>query len=98
MSAADIIETGIAMPQVASVRALPGHKVVVDWSIGSRAGQTDQIDLSAIIDTYKIFAPLRNNDVLFGTVKVIDGGSAIGWAGVDLELAADTLETALREP
>jgi len=94
MHATDIIDTGIVMPEVASVRAPPGPKVAVDWSSGNRAGQTDEIDLSAIIGTYRLFAPLLENDDRLATIKVIDGGSAIGWAGADLELAADTLEAA----
>ena len=88
--------TGIAMPQVASVRALPARKVVVVWSSGNKAGQTEEIDLAAIIASYTIFTPLRKGAALFRTVKVLHGGSAIGWASADLELAAETLELSSR--
>lgn len=92
MSADDVIDTGIAMPRVASVRALSGTKVEVAWAAGNRAGKTEVIDLAPIIGTYTIFRPLRNNDTLFGTVKVIEDGSVLAWDGDDLELAADALE------
>lgn len=92
MSASDIIDTGIFMPRVASVRPLPGTKVEVSWAAGNRAGKREVIDLAPIIGTYTIFRPLRNNDTLFGTVKVLENGSVIAWDGDDLELSADAVE------
>lgn len=92
MSANDIIDTGIAIPRVASARPLPGTKVEVTWAAGNRAGKREVIDLSPIIGTYAIFRPLRSNDALFDTMKVIEDGSIVAWDGDDLELAADALE------
>lgn len=92
MSANDIEATGLAMPRLDSVRAGTPHKVVVRWSAGSHANISEEIDLAPIINTYRIFRPLRNNDALFRTVRVIDDGNAIGWDGDDLELSADALE------
>lgn len=92
MSANDVIDTGIAMPRVASVRALSGTKVEVAWAAGQRAGKSEVIDLAPIIGTYAIFRPLRNNEALFSTVKVIENGGVVAWDGDDLELAADALE------
>lgn len=92
MSANDVIDTGVAMPRVASIRPLSACKVEVAWAAGHRAGKREVIDLAPIIGTYTVFRPLRNNDALFGTVKVIDGGSVVAWDGDDLELSADALE------
>jgi len=92
MSANEFIDTGIAMPRVASVRPASGRKIELTWAAGHRAGISEVIDLAPIIGTYTIFRPLRNNDALFGTVKVIENGSVIAWDGDDLELSADALE------
>ncbi len=92
MSASDIIDTGMAMPRVASVRALSGAKVEVVWAAGNRSGRSEVIDLAPIIATYTVFRPLRSNDALFGTVKVIENGSVVAWDGNDLELTAEALE------
>ena len=88
----EIEDTGIPMARVASVRPLHDNRVVIKWSRGKHAGKTDEINLTPLIATYRIFRPLKNNAALFATVKVIDDGGAIGWDGDDLELAADTLE------
>lgn len=92
MSANDVIDTGIAMPRVASVSPLSAYNVEVEWAAGHRAGKREVIDLAPIIGTYTIFRPLRNNAALFGTVKVIEDGGVVAWDGDDLELAADALE------
>lgn len=93
MSGNDMIDTGIAMPRVASIRPLSDYKVEVAWAAGARAGKREMIDLAPIIGTYTIFRPLRNNAALFGTVKVIEDGSVVAWDGDDLELSADALES-----
>lgn len=92
MSANDIEDTGIPMPRLESVRASTGRKIDVRWSAGRRAGKSEQIDLAPIIGTYRIFRPLRDNDKLFATVKLVDNGSVIAWDGADLELPADAVE------
>ena len=58
----------------------------IDWSDGDH----DRVDLSALIETREIFAPLRDPG-MFRTVAVVTYGSGVEWAcGADL--SADSLE------
>lgn len=93
MSATDIVDTGIAMPRMATIEALPGLRLAVTWSQGSRAGKTDQIDLAPVIQTYKFYRPLRKNEELFRTATLARSGSAVEWADGDLDMSAETLES-----
>jgi len=66
--------------------------LIVTWSEGHRAGQVDRIDLAPVINTYKIFRPLRKNETLFNTACLADDGSTVVWEGRDLELSAEAIE------
>jgi len=93
MSANDIVDTGIPLPRLAEVRAVAPLTLVVSWADGARAGRTDRIDLAPIVETLKIFRPLRRNDVLFATARLGEDGDTVVWAGDNLELHAETLES-----
>lgn len=93
MSANDIVDTGIPLPLMADVRTASPLTLIVTWMEGSRAGQVDRIDLTPIINTYKIFRPLRKNDALFKTAHLIDDGNAVAWDMTDLELSAEAIES-----
>ena len=67
--------------------------LIVTWADGGRAGRVDQVDVSPIINSYKIFRPLRKDEALFKTAHVIEDGDAIAWDGDDLELSAEAIET-----
>ena len=93
MSANDIVDTGIPLPRISEVLALAPFTVRVTWAEGSRAGRSEVVNLGPIINTYKIFRPLRKDVGLFYTVRVIEDGDAIAWNGNDLELSSQAVET-----
>jgi hypothetical protein len=80
-----------AMPLVGSVTAKDAFDVEITWAAGSRAGRTEVLDLSPIINAVKFFRPLRNDRSLFETVHSIAFGNAIAWGedeAVDLSATA----------
>ncbi len=94
MSANDIEHTGIPLPRIGHVDARwDPLTLIVTWSHGERAGQVDRIDVAPIINTYKIFRPLRTNEALFKTARLSEDGDAVVWDDKDLELSAEALES-----
>ncbi len=87
MSANDIEYTGIPLPRMGRMSTVTRpFSIAVQWADGLRAGMTETIDLSPIIDSFKIFRPLRNNEPLFRTARLIDDGDAVAWSGTDIEM------------
>ncbi len=93
MSANDIEYTGIPLPRMGRMSTVTRpFSIAVQWADGLRAGMTETIDLSPIIDSFKIFRPLRNNETLFRTARLIDDGDAVAWSGTDIEMSAEAIE------
>ena len=93
MKATEMIGVGDPMPRIAKVVARGGLRIQVTWSGGRRKGTTDVVDLAALINARKIFAPLRDRGALFETVHIEEGGAAIAWGDdAAIEVAATTIE------
>jgi hypothetical protein len=88
MSGSDSIDSGVVLPRMADAQPLPGFVLRVTWSDGRRAGREDAVDLRPVIDSYKIFRPLRD-EAFFLTGQLGDDGEAVIWSGDDLEISAD---------
>jgi DNA-binding XRE family transcriptional regulator len=76
-----------ALPRIASVA--PGRKSLtldIRWNTGDRS----LVDVSALINSFRVYAPLRTNPKLFRQVRVGEHGADIVWSG-DLDLSNDTL-------
>jgi hypothetical protein len=72
--------------------------VGIAWSAGSRAGTTETLDLSPIINAFKFFRPLRTDRAFFATVHPISDGNAIAWGDDEnIDLAATALERLAEE-
>jgi len=97
------IQVGNPLPKIAEVRPLEGLRIYVRW-VGEVEGKTSaEVDLAPTILTYKFYRPLREDRVLFESVRIIDGGSALAWGHDDdldmaaaavARLAAETMEPA----
>jgi|AGTN01.1.fsa_nt_gi Protein of unknown function (DUF2442). len=87
MNGNDRISVGAPIPKIGAVEAGKPFVVNVTW----RDGRREQIDVSPIIMTYKVFRPLRDDPTLFAAVSVDEHGSAIVWSD-DMDLANYTLE------
>ncbi len=92
-----IVDTGLPMARIKSIRLVEPFRLEIKWAAGNRANRTDLIDVAPIIASYKVYRPLRQNPALFATAKVVDDGYAIAWQGVEAEMSAETLETCAQE-
>jgi hypothetical protein len=71
---------------------LGDHQLRVTWSEGARLGETQIVDLSPVIAAYKIYRALRNDDALFRTAHLTEGGDVVAWKGDDLEMTAELIQ------
>jgi hypothetical protein len=72
--------------KIKAVRVLPAAQaVVIEWDNGSQSVK----DMSRLIATRKVFAPLKRRK-LFERVEVADGGRAIRWSD-EIDFCADAL-------
>jgi Protein of unknown function (DUF2442) len=92
MSADDIEHTGIPLPVISNIEALPNFHLRVTWASGQRAGRVDDVDLSPMINTLKIYRPSRNSPDLFKRAHLIEDGTAVAWDENDLEMSAEAIE------
>ena len=53
-------------------------------------GGESLVDVSCIIGSFRVYAPLRNSPELFRQVRIGEHGSDIAWSD-DIDMAADTL-------
>lgn len=75
------------LPRIRAVEATGKPLALrVQWSHGGE----DLIDLSGIIQTFKVFAPLRTDPKLFRQVRVGEHGTDIVWND-EIDIANDTL-------
>jgi len=97
MSENDIVDSGIPLPRMASVRPLPDFLLRVKWAEGPRARRDDDlVDVSPAIFSYKVYRPLRD-ERLFLTGVIAENGDAVMWGGEDLTMSADTIQSLAQE-
>ena len=74
----------------------PNLTIDVESSMGEQVGRTDRVDLAPVINSLKMYRPLRRDPDLFATVRLEDGGTRLYWRD-DLDMAALTVERLARE-
>jgi DNA-binding XRE family transcriptional regulator len=82
-----------ALPRIAAVA--PGEKDLtlrIQWNTGDQT----LVDVSAMINSFRLYAPLRQNPELFRQVGVGEHGADIVWTD-DLDMSNDTLWRLARE-
>jgi hypothetical protein len=97
MSATGIEDTGAPLPRISEIRALPDFRLAIAWAEGSRTGRTEFVDLAPIINTYNLYRPLRNNEDLFQTARLVDGGNVIEWGDGTIDMSAELIEDIANE-
>jgi preprotein translocase subunit SecE len=97
MSATEIENTGSPLPRMSEIQALPDFRLAIAWAEGSRRGRTDLLDLAPIIYTYKLYRPLRNNEELFQTARLVDGGNVVEWGDGRIDMSAELVEEIANE-
>lgn len=75
------------LPRIAAVSATKKpYTLHICWERGSE----DVVDLSALIETFRVYAPLRQAPKLFQAVQLGEHGTDVVWTE-DIDMAADTL-------
>jgi DNA-binding transcriptional regulator YiaG len=76
-----------SLPRIAAV-AVGGKPMtlVVQWLNGDRTA----VDVTGLVETFRVFAPLRDSRALFRKARVGEYGADIVWPG-DIDMSADTL-------
>jgi hypothetical protein len=97
MSATEFEDTGIPLPRISEIQALPDFRLAIAWTEGSRRGRTDVVDLAPVINTYKVYRPLRNNEELFQTARLVDDGNVVAWGDGRIDMSAELLEDIANE-
>src|SRR3954462_1454522 len=95
MSENDVHSADLKLPTIGEVRCVDGKRRIVSikWGEGSRESRTERIDLSPLIDRFRLYRPLRNDPALFATVHAINGGSALAWGNADeIDMAAGSVK------
>lgn len=96
MSATETLDTGIPVPRIGQIWVIGKARLGAYWVEGSRAGRTDDVDLSSAIGSYTYYRSLRNNHELFRTAHLIDNGNTVAWDN-GLEMSAETIENIAQE-
>lgn len=96
MSANDIVDSGIPLPRIATVQPFSDYTLRVSWAEGPRAGREDLVDVSPAIFGYKIYRPLRGEE-MFLTGVIAEDGDAVSWGNDDLVMSADTIQSLAQE-
>lgn len=76
-----------ALPRIAAVTA--GNEpftLIIRWTHGGE----NAVDVSKQINTYRLYAPLRQSKELFRHVRVGDFGTDVVWSD-EIDMAAETL-------
>ncbi|MGE0279653.1 MAG: hypothetical protein AB7P20_03420 [Rhizobiaceae bacterium] len=81
------ISRGLPLPRIDKVERLGGRLVKIGW----RGGESDVRDLGPALLSHRHFIPLRNDDVLFASVRPNEDGNALEWDG-GIELSAEWIE------
>ena len=75
------------MPRIVAVKA---DRKPMTLRIRWDRGDESCVDVSGIIETFRVFEPLRHSPELFGQVRVGEYGTDVVWTD-DIDMAADTL-------
>src|SRR5271169_6700642 len=59
-------------------------------------GEESRVDVSGLVETFRVYKPLRSSPELFGRVQVGEHGTDIVWSD-EIDMAADTLWRLARE-
>jgi len=83
----DMIDTGIHLSRILKATPLEGRKVRVAFDNGLEK----IVDLAPALNSFRIYIPLREDDVLFRSLRISEYGDAIEWND-ELDFSAMWLE------
>ena len=81
------------LPRIVAVSAgKRPHTLRIRWDHGDE----NSVDVSALLEKFRVYAPLRQDAALFRRVRVGEHGTDIVWSD-ELDMSADTLWRLARE-
>lgn len=83
-----------AIPRIVSVKA--DNKKPLTLLIRWNTGEEASVDISGIVEMFRVYEPLRRSPELFGQVNVGEYGTDIIWSNA-IDMAADTIWRLARE-
>ncbi len=81
------------LPVLQSVRPRGLYKIEAVW----RGGRKCDVDLAPHILRFIAYGPLRENWSAFKQLQILDGGVAVGWPELDLDISADAIAALARQ-
>ncbi len=75
------------LPRIAAVSV---DKKPLSLRVTWHTGRESHVDVSGLVETFRVYVPLRRSRKLFGDVRVGEHGTDIVWPG-RIDMAADTL-------
>jgi DNA-binding XRE family transcriptional regulator len=75
------------LPRIVDVTA---HQKPLSLRIRWDKGDESQVDVSGLIETFRVYEPLRRSLELFAQVRLGEYGTDVVWPG-DVDISADTL-------
>ncbi|CAN5123089.1 hypothetical protein BH10PSE7_BH10PSE7_31390 [soil metagenome] len=98
MNAISNLALRIPMPKIEEFRVIEHLVIEVKWSAGLRGGRTDVVDLSPMINLFRLYRPIRENEALFRTIHRIEDGRVLAWGDDDqIDMAAESVEDLAEE-
>ena len=85
MNEIEMVDSGLPMARIAAIRVMGPSTLEIAWAEGGRS--------TPVIGRYKVYGPLRGNAAMFATAQLIEDGAAVAWEGLDVDMAAQTIET-----
>src|SRR5262245_10588273 len=97
MNAIPSLTLATPMPQLSSIEIIDDLAVRVTWRAGIRVPRTEMIDLSPLINSLKLYRPLRTDRELFRTAHLIEDGRIVAWGKGEIDMPAESLEELAEE-
>jgi hypothetical protein len=83
------------MPGISELCVLDKCRIEVLWARGEHSGQREIVDLSPVVEKYRIYAPIRGGEA-FAKVTLDDDGETLVWDD-DIDMPATMVEDLARE-
>jgi hypothetical protein len=86
------------MPTIATLKVVEHLIIEVVWEGGFRGSRTDVVDLSPLINSHRLYRPLRKDEALFRTVHLIEDGRVLAWGEDEqIDMPAESVEELAQE-
>ena len=79
----ELLSVGVSLPRIIRAEPLQRRLIRVEF----KTGESRIVDLAPVLESRRIFIPLRKDDSLFAQLSVNEDGNALEWPG-EIEISA----------